>query len=290
VIRALLRHPWLRWLGQTFRNSSEVQSLGLVWLVLFLWCLWSRAYVGAMLVALTPFLGVTLGIVLLAGLDGAMGFLRAHARRHRLRLRFLCPGCLQFHRFRFACVWCHTEVEAALVDPHDLSVNHCPICRAPAEVLAYCRECEGRFDPAIYHARQVRVLGTLLPQDFNALQGATPVKAGRAQRVRFLRLDDGRRFTYVVDVSASADAVKGFSAQHAAHEVEAIWLDGADITLLQLGQAIDRYLRWTGMPPAKQRQIAVCVGQDSLEAGAQRLLEARFGSIRYGIPAAEFLG
>jgi hypothetical protein len=245
------------------------------------------------------------GFLLLAGMGGAAwthGALMAlHERmqRQQERRRFLCPRCLQFGPLDFACSSCGTTVEAFLVHTQGEYVNDCPRCHTRlsldgrgkgGRVQARCRQCRGMCDHTLYHRRRVRILATLLPDDFYSLRK----KMGKVWEVRTgshsFHLDDGARLTYVLKLDGLPQHLKVLPPGHAARQVEAVWLEGSALESLKLGREVDRLIRQGRLPEAPADPLIVCVAEESLEPTAASLLEARFGTIRCGVQPASFLG
>ena len=107
--------------------------------------------------------------------------------------------------------------------------------------------------------------------------------------MRFLRLDRAGQLTYFLSLCDSSGLLSGFRPGHGAFQVEALWLDVGSMEALELGREVDRFFRRLDIPDARLRTTEVHVPQDSLEAPARRLLEARFGVVRCGVPPRRFL-
>jgi hypothetical protein len=214
-------------------------------------------------------------------------------RRHRREgHRFLCPECLHFGPFRFGCAICG-EVPPLAAHVARICLgdgDHCPECRVREEkailqpLEAYCPRCGNRVDLGGYHNRRVRVLGTLSRDDRHALYAALGVSNPPAEGGVSI-CDDGARLTYVMPLDDLIDAAQELSGRHALHAVEAIWLDGAQMEPLALGQVVDRFIRQSRLTDEERRAITICVRAESLPAPMEHLLATRFGAIRYGVDA-----
>jgi hypothetical protein len=234
---------------------------------------------------------------------------RDRAYHHRARHRFLCPHCLHFGGFHFACGACGKKVGAFLVHTDGVYVNDCRRCHAlllsrdgqdGRGVQAYCKRkrCKGSCDRAVHHQRQVRVLATLLPADFSSFCRAIGAEGRKAKGeeqtgkdMGYVYADDGARLAYVLNLSDLTDAARKLPSRHALWAVESIWLDGEKAEPLALGQAVDQFIRQVGLTERQRRRLTVCVrvNQDGLDPAAQNLLAARFGTVRYGVAAEDFL-
>jgi hypothetical protein len=241
-------------------------------------------------------LAAVIGIVGAAGVHGACAAIGERARRRVSRRRFVCPHCLHFAPFRFACGACDNEVEAFLVYTNGAYVDDCPHCHAPLlspggwGVQAYCQWCKAHSERSIYHQRQVRAFATLLPADFATLCDAIGAEATPQQGIDCCWHDDGARLTCVLQPGDRTGAAPGLPRRNALLvSVESIWLDGTGIEPLQLGQAVDRFIVQAALTEAHCRALRICVRQRSLEPAARNVLATRFGTVRYGIAPEAFL-
>jgi hypothetical protein len=286
---APVRYPLLRLVGRLSLPSGAI--LGAIAILTLTddagWA--SVAMVGLSL----PFL--VLGALVVHSLLVALG-LGVH--RCTAQRRFLCPECLHFGDFHLACDGSGDVGEPLILEGGGVYVNDCPLCHAPVfsraemegeEASAYCRRCRGTFDLALHHHRKVRVLGTLLPHDLDALCAAARAQPRAGEGARFLRLDDGKQLTYVLNPSDPSQGETRFHPAHAARAVEALWIRGEDLELLGLGQAVDRYIRQAGLTYAQRQALPVCVPDERLDPDVRHLLESRFGRVYYGVSAGEFL-
>lgn len=293
---ALFRNPLLRLLGRLW-------WLPALTLVIAAFGIWEEQ--GFRLVGLggAAYLAAIAGIVGAAWAHGACVALSKSARRRSSRHRFLCPNCLRFGVFQFACGACGKEVETFLVHTNGAYINDCSHCHVPLlsrdgldgrGVRSYCERCKGNCDHAIHHQRQVHVVGTLLPADFVSLCQAVGAQKRQAQDgIGFAYDDDGVRLTYTLDLSSLTNAAHSLPRTHALWEVESIWLeasgDAPQRLALEIGQAADRFITETGLSETQQRALTVCVRQSALHDDVQNKLETRFGAIKYGVAAAGFV-
>ncbi|MCI0392838.1 MAG: hypothetical protein MOB07_29250 [Acidobacteria bacterium] len=245
------------------------------------------------------YLAVVAGIVGAAWAHGAYSAFRERVRHRSADQRFLCPDCLHFGDFDFACGACGKRVEAFLVHTSGAYINDCPHCHEyllPHDgsdgrgVRAYCKRCQGNCDLAIYHERQIHVLATLLPADFISLRQITAAREGLAKGgVGYARDDDGVQLTYLLNLDSLTDAARNLPRRHALWELKSIWLvaSGGDInSALIIGRAIDTLNRRTD---DLTKTLTVCVPQTALGSKAKNLLEDRFKAVEYGVAAADFL-
>ena len=107
--------------------------------------------------------------------------------------------------------------------------------------------------------------------------------------MQFAVLDDGQCLTYVLCCDDEWRPEKFVALQHALRHIEAIWLDAENISPLKLGQAIDRFIRHSGLAEAKEPAIKVCVPQTRLDPVVSSRLETLLGRISHGVAAADFL-
>src|SRR5207237_6551506 len=96
------------------------------------------------------------------------------------------------------------------------------------------------------------------------------------------------RRTHVVDVSSPA-APQLDAAAHSAQQVQAVWIGGAAPEPLRLGRAVDALFRTWETYGKPHHRVAACLEARNLDSTARHLLEARFGTVRCGVSAREFL-
>lgn len=264
------------------------------------------AFVGTGLVlgqALGGAVAVTLCLAFLAAVIAVLGISTWHGKAAALREslrhasrghRFLCPGCLQFGEIRLACADCEEEVEPFVVHTGGFYLNDCPHCHTQVfrfrrlrkyhDLQTYCEHCSSRLAPDVYHARRVRVLGTLRAADLTVLQHA----AG-SRKTEFLCIDNSAQLTYALNLSDPPGEDKESLPSDAIRAAEAIWLDADGFEPLEIGQAVDRYIRRAGLTEAGRKALVVWVRQETLAPAARKLLETRFGEVRWKVSPAAFL-
>ncbi len=160
---ALFRNPLLRLLGRLWWLPALT--------IVAAWGLGGERGLRLAGLGVVAYLAAVAGIVGAASAHGAYAASRERARHRSAQHRFLCPDCLHFGDFDFACGACGKRVEAFLVHTSGAYVNDCPHCHEHLlsregldgrGVQAHCERCKGNCDRAIHHERQVRVLATLL--------------------------------------------------------------------------------------------------------------------------------
>jgi DNA-directed RNA polymerase subunit RPC12/RpoP len=219
---------------------------------------------------------------------------RAQNRRNAEKLRFLCPACLCFGDFRYACGGCDKELNPMIIQTSGRLVDRCPHCHQKVSggeqpgtdaVKAFCGACGADHELAVHHRRRVRVLGTLVPADFDTVTAGASSNVD-PKGVRWTRRDDGAELTYLLSLGDLAGSRLALPAEHAARRAESLWLSEADP--LALGQAVDSYLTLAELDDERLAAMAGCVRSEQLDPAATRLLSARFGSVKFGVAAAEF--
>jgi hypothetical protein len=262
-------------------------------------------------------LAAVVGVVIPVWLHGAYVWMQERKPHRRARHRFLCPHCLFFGSFQFACGACGKEVDAFVVETDGAYVDHCSHCRALLfshdgvegfGIRAYCKECERACDRSIHHERQVRVVVALRTADFDSLVHAAGVQRQQTKLdIAYACGDDGGRQTYVLDFNSMKD-LDSPNRKHAIWDVKSVWFDAADDDLerlaLELGDATDRFIRETEQPrlttklrqaidrlfrKTKQRKLTAYVRQTTLPPVVRRVLESRFETVEYGVTAEQLL-
>ena len=288
---ALFRNPLLRLLGRLW----WLPALTLV----AAWGLGGERGLRMAGLGVAAYLAAIAGMIGAAWAHGAVAAFRERARHRSADQRFLCPDCLHFGDFDFACDACGKRVEAFLVHTGGAYINDCPHCHAHLlsrdgvdgrGVRAYCEHCKGNCDRAVHHQREVRVLATLLPADFTSLCQTIGAEEKQAQGgISYACNDDGERWTYLLNLNSLTDAAISLPRTHAFWKPESVWLDAAgnDMeTALKVGKAADRFDRQMGLA----KTLTVCVPQIKLCDAVKNVLEAQFKTIEYGISATDFLG
>ncbi|MCI0338932.1 MAG: HEAT repeat domain-containing protein, partial [Acidobacteria bacterium] len=213
--------------------------------------------------------------------------------------RFLCPNCLNFGEFRYACGYCWEEVKISRWFSTDLENKKCPHCEKsfspPAEMpwyglLAQCEHCKEKFDRTIYHHREFRVLGSLQSIDYAQLCHAIIAQETNLRGSRGYICDDGVRLTYLLDLSVLTDSAISLPHAPAWGEIEAIWLDAVEDNSppwdFELIKMTDRFIAQSAI----QSGLKVCISHPELNEVVKNALSARFGIIEYEIAAADFFG
>lgn len=295
MIRTLARNPLLRTLTQNWWLPVLVAPLFSVFLGFTL-------PVAGALAAMMPLIygAAVVGIASAACAHGGIAALREAWRHERQGHRFLCPHCLRFGEFRFACWACGHEVDPLIVHTRGAYVNDCAECGArlcardgklETAVQAFCRHCSRACEREIHHERRVRVIGTLRESDFTTVCDAIGVEPARTLGgIDRGGYDDGERMTFVLSLAK----LPGFAAMlpdaHALWSIEQLWLDGSDGKSLDLGEASDRFLHRSGLSEARRQRLTVTVGGTVPDGPARRLLNARFGKVVYRVPPAALVG
>jgi len=217
-------------------------------------------------------------------------------RARRLNHRFLCPNCLHFGGFDFACGECWAEIPGY---DSGYKTQTCPRCRRSLlsadgdGVRAYCKQCKGNFDRAIYHQREVRVLATLRPTDSKSLYRAISGQEYQPQGGKGYVYDDGARLAYVLNLSDFTDKAHSLSPTHALWKVQSIWLDALASNpkelALEWAETADRSIAQARLTEANRQAITVCVHQAEVNPVVKPALGTHFGKVRYGVAAPYFL-
>ncbi|MFN7946257.1 MAG: hypothetical protein U0Z53_12975 [Blastocatellia bacterium] len=255
--------------------------------------------------------GFVVGLIVAALGHGICCVLHEHSRHRTARHRFLCPRCLHFGDFRFACGMCGNEVTAFRVLTRGAYANECPHCLSrlfdrrtgQPEVRAYCRNCLGSCDRNIHHRQRVRVIATLLPENFDLLcQLAEAEKRQTDDRLTFIcvgrdlppqhrpqgRLtfsapaDDSDLLNYILSYDYSVGADRPDLPTHALRHIEAIWLDVAAADPLRLGRIVDGFIRQSGLSEQEREQLTIFIRQAAPDAAIINKLQALFGNVQCG--------
>lgn len=287
---ALFRNPLLRLLGRLWWLPALTLTAA--------WGLGGEQGLRWAWLGVAAYLAAIIGVIVAAWAHSTYALLHERARRRSAHYRFLCPHCLRFGGFHFACGACGKKVEAFLVRTNGAYVNDCPRCHAhlisrEAEkgsgVRAYCEWCKGNCDCAIHQQRQVSVLATLMPADFTALYQIIGAQEQQAQDgIGYAYADDGARLTYLLNLNSLTETARELPPQHALWELKSIWLDAAgddSEVALKVGEAADRFDRQTSLA----KTATVCVPQTALSDALRNVLETRFKTIKYGVAPEDFL-
>jgi hypothetical protein len=294
MVRLLLRNPLLRLLLHLW--WLPVLAAWFLVIILGLWAPWSLPHPEG---ALATYGVLLAGIVGMACLHAADPVLRERIRHDCAGHRFLCPHCLHFGEFCFACGACGREVDALTVHTQGASISDCPQCGAGLfsrdgkvgeRVSAGCRHCSAVCKREIYHERQVRVVGALRESDFTAFCSAIGVRPAHTRAgIDVGYHDDGVRLTVVLCLSDLPGNAEALRLTHAFWAIQGLWIDGKNAEPLRLGEAVDRFLQRAGLPTVLQKALTICVGGDAPDA-ARRLLAARFGRVACRVAPADLIG
>jgi len=153
----------------------------------------------------------------------------------------------------------------------------------PADFASFCQATgaqERQAHTAVEHA----------DEDGGPLVGLRLHEPGSPASVGYAYHDNGVWLTYVLNLSRQMGSVRVLPPMHAFWKVEFIWLDAggddAEKLALELGQAADRFIRETGLTETRRQVLTMCVPQATLHLAVQRVLESRFGRIKYGMASA----
>src|SRR5262245_416258 len=119
---ALFRNPLLRLLGRLW----WLPALALV----AAWGLGGERGLRLAGLGIVGYLDAVAGMIGVAWAHGAYAGSPARARRYSSDHRFLCPDCLHFGDFDFACGACGKKVKAFPVHTNGAYINDCPDCHA----------------------------------------------------------------------------------------------------------------------------------------------------------------
>ena len=209
-----------------------------------------------------------------------------------LRRRFLCPNCLRWGGYRYACGGCWRAVRDKLV----AAQGECPRCRQtlrPEAVRARCEHCEYGGDSAIYVQKPIRVVATLRATDYAAFCHATGVPPEQSPGGLGYAYDTGTRLVYVLNLEAVLAAAASFPALPVIQTIEAIWLDASGDDLeaqaFSLAEAADKFVRQQDVTEAMRRAMNIVVCRETPESIIEHVVTTRFGSVSYVKTATEFL-
>ena len=242
------------------------------------------------LIALATMFGVTGLVSSMWLLEGFVG-IREGIRRRRSSLTFLCPTCLRFGSFRYSCPECGNAIRAFFSKTESAAFDTCPYCFTAftSDLRARCVYCNATCDPTVFHERRVRIVGTLFAKDYDWLKRIAKARPCRSNTFRFCYFDDGSRLTYILDLSDLTRPPRGSTHSLALSRLEAVWVSGTDDDSLKLGRAADGLARHPSMTRRRRRSVLVCTSPDDLEFTNKQILRTRFGTIKYGVSAADFI-
>lgn len=237
-------------------------------------------------------------------LFGKMARFSRLKRGRQLNHRFLCPNCLHFGGFDFACGECWAELPDYKRGKNYLTCSSCQLSLNSGKdrprgaqtdwdrKRAYCKRCKWNYW-CFYHYKRVHVLATLRHADSQSLYRAISGREAQLQGGRGYVYHDGRRLVYVLDLSDFADEAHSLPPTHALWEAESIWLDASANNpkefALEVGEVADRFIAQARLTEAKRQAMTVCVLQVEADPVVKSVLETRFGKVRYGVAGAAFL-
>jgi HEAT repeat protein len=160
-------------------------------------------------------------------------------------------------------------------------------------VRAYCKQCKGNCDRAIYHQRQVRVLATLRSADSRSLYQAMSGQEHQPQGGKGYVYDDGAWLAYVLSLSDFTDEAHSLPQTHALWEAQTIWLDVSASNpkelALEVGDIADRLVVQAKLTEEQRQEMTVYVHQSEADPVVKPVLETRFGKVGYGVTPPAFL-
>ncbi|HYE72294.1 MAG TPA: hypothetical protein VEF04_03150 [Blastocatellia bacterium] len=238
------------------------------------------------------------GIIAAALAHGYWKISQTRWRHGNNRHCFLCPHCLHFGGFRYACNSCKNEVEAFAAATVGSYVNSCPNCYAPLfernaneqhNVSAYCENCFGLSPLEAYHERSVSIIVTIFASDFLALRDASQAQSQIAKDgTEFFCLDDGKELKYFLNCS-EAQTIEELDRTHVLQKVISVWIDTANLEPLHFARAMDAFIRKLGTDSPIKERVNILVKQNSPDAFIKTRLEAQFTGIKYGVELKEIL-
>jgi hypothetical protein len=245
------------------------------------------------------------GMMLFAWLHGLAKMILTGRERWRRQWRFLCPHCLKFGGFYYACGNCEQPLEPFAALTEGLYVNDCSKCkkalfsrfrRTGSGVMARCEHCGKTCSRETHHRRKARVVATLIPQDFQHISSTLRLPERRANDVRYLLLDDGEFLTCLMNIHRFSIILPTWNSRHAIRSLSAIWLSGANMdsrsAALAIGQAVNEWMLYVREMRASERwwrNLPMCVGPSDLDAAADHVLTSDFKNIEYGVSLQAFL-
>lgn len=229
--------------------------------------------------------GILIASTLVARVQGYRERRRVQAYTANEQYRFLCPECFRFGEPAYACGACGKECAALAADTGGGYVNDCAHCQStllPAEregavgLLAYCRHCQATTDRYPHHERRICVIGVPSPADLECFPHADRLERRVAVTASGLRLDDHSWLTYVLPLGALTPHAR--APDHAARQLEALWLSGKDVNALVLGEQLDGFIRSARLSATARRKMRIYLGCGRMELARDvyNVLEGRF--------------
>ncbi|HEY7546383.1 MAG TPA: hypothetical protein VID27_15955 [Blastocatellia bacterium] len=282
----LFQNPLLR----LIRSAWWLAALLVVIVPLILFGRWGLEFA---LIGGAGLLTLIAGMIGAAGLHGAAVSVDKAINRWFSHHRFLCPNCLHFGQFHFACSQCGTRIHLFIVNTGGAYIIKCPHCRRALfsepknKIAAWCERCQATCDLDPHHHRQVRVVATLFPRDFERLcKESGAEKDVSIDGIRCSWKDDGKQLTYILQLG---DLAHARDESHALWDVEALWVSADENEVLKLGQASDQLILNARLSDSRAKLMTVCVPQAEISPTVSHVLTTRFGQIRCGIEAASFI-
>jgi hypothetical protein len=250
-------------------------------------------YIGVMIIA------CIVGIFSVALIGSIWKSWELRMKRLSSEHRFLCPGCLNFGLFEYACSRCGGRVDSLLVDSGGAFVKKCAHCHLALFadedpegrlIKTYCNVCDVRSDRRIYHNKSVRIFATLTSKDFDTLvekSGATVKKS--QDGLRYVARDHRTMLTFILNLGDLNNMVMPDIATHALKSLSVIWTDCSDVDPLEIGQTVDAMMMRTRLPEDLCRSITVFVNTSQIDPASRHVLETRFGHIGCGVSPADLV-
>jgi hypothetical protein len=133
------------------------------------------------------------------------------------------------------------------------------------------------------------ILATCLPGDFETLFREMGSLQRERLRAEWAVEETGNRTSYLVDLSNPTRMPSNFGDTPALGEVQAVWLGETLPHALELAEQLDGLIRGVWGSEQRRRDLVVCLWSATSDPAIRNVLEARFGAVRYGVSAREFL-
>lgn len=290
---ALFRNPLIRLLGQLW------------WFPILALMIIGFGMVGGFAVPLTLLLifmavAFVFGLLLAPRIDGLRKSWQLKSERISVEHRFLCPACLNFGSFDYACEECKVRVEPFIVHTDGAYVTKCGHCHNALfneedpegnAIVARCVRCEVVCNCEVYHNRAVKTLATLTSKDFIALAESAGLELRVSEdNILFAIHDDGETLAVILNLGDLNELLVPDSMMHALRDISRIWIDCAGTDPLALGQAVDAMIMNTEFPEERWRAVTVCAHQSVIDPASRHVLETRFGNLVFGVSIDDFIG
>ncbi|MGV3722679.1 MAG: hypothetical protein ACO1SX_17390, partial [Actinomycetota bacterium] len=213
------------------------------------------------------------------------------------RHRFLCPECLQFSEPADACGACGEECEAHVAGSGGGYVNDCRHCGAAllprhregaVGLLVYCRRCRATASRRPHLLRRVCVIGVPGSSDLSHFLRLASPDCTVIETASGVRLDDGSWLTYVLNFGALSGSLR--AREHAARQLNAVWLGGEEVRPLAIGEQLDGFLRSTGLSAGARWWLPIYFGcsREALQREVLNVVRGRFSNpyqLDFGVAA-----